>query len=192
MSDMSNTRLFILQKAAAIFYQHGYRATGIDFIAKSAGVTKSTLYHHFVNKDDLIAETLQFLSQFHRNNYQAVWARHDASPIDKLTALFDAMEIFFAERDCYGCPFINAAAEYSDRDSVPRKICHDHYAFLTDNLEVFAQEAQLLAPRELAEQLAMIIAGTYSAWVVAGYSQAARQGKKMAEMIIRQHTFMAS
>jgi AcrR family transcriptional regulator len=44
-----DTKTRILETAAQMFYKHGYRATGVDTIAKAVGITKATLYHHFEN-----------------------------------------------------------------------------------------------------------------------------------------------
>nr|MBP8252566.1 helix-turn-helix transcriptional regulator [Herpetosiphon sp.] len=45
--------------AARLFYQHGYRAVGVDLIAAESGIGKMTLYRHFASKDDLIVAFLR-------------------------------------------------------------------------------------------------------------------------------------
>ena len=37
----------LLQTAARLFDQHGYRAVGVDTIAAESGIGKMTLYRHF-------------------------------------------------------------------------------------------------------------------------------------------------
>ncbi len=174
----------ILDAAAKLFYKNGYKATGVEAIAKASDVTKATLYHHFANKEEIIQETLKYLGEYHKHNYQTVWNQKDLTPIKRLTILFDEMATSFKENDFYGCPFINAAGEYTDRDSEVRKICETHYSFLTDNLEQFAQNAKLSQPRLVAEQITNLIAGSYAAWFVGNIEDAATKGKLMAEMII--------
>ena len=49
----------IFQTAAHLFYQHGYRAVGVDTIAAESGIGKMTLYRHYASKDDLIAAYLK-------------------------------------------------------------------------------------------------------------------------------------
>ena len=44
----------ILHTAHDLFYREGIRATGIDRIIATAGVTKVTFYRHFPSKNDLI------------------------------------------------------------------------------------------------------------------------------------------
>lgn len=177
----------ILDAAAKLFYKNGYKATGVEAIAIASDVTKATLYHHFSNKDELINEALTYLSHLHRSSYQEAWNRKGLKPVERLTVLFDEMTDSFKDNDCYGCPFINAAGEYTERDSQVRKICEAHYSFLTDHLEQFARDAKLTKPRLVAEQIANLIAGSYTGWFVGNVASAAKQGKQMAEMVIAAH-----
>lgn len=45
--------------ALAVFGTRGYDATRMEHIAKAANVSKSSLYHHVANKEDLLAHALQ-------------------------------------------------------------------------------------------------------------------------------------
>jgi AcrR family transcriptional regulator len=188
MPQTKKSRETILDTASKLFYKHGYKATGVDAIAKAAGITKATLYHHFVNKDALIEEVLKYFSDHHKNGYIQAWNKKGLKPRQRLTVLFDEMATFFKEDDCYGCPFINAAGEYTDRESPARKICEAHYQFIISHLEQFARDAKLKQPRLVAEQIAGVITGSYTMWYVGNNKQAARQGKLMAEMIIESHS----
>ncbi|MBV8616502.1 MAG: TetR/AcrR family transcriptional regulator [Acetobacteraceae bacterium] len=51
----SPKRQLILDAAAILFTAHGYGAVSMDAIARSAGVSKATLYAHFGSKDQLFA-----------------------------------------------------------------------------------------------------------------------------------------
>jgi AcrR family transcriptional regulator len=187
MPKTRNGKKGILEAAAPLFYKNGYSATGVDAIAKAAGVTKATLYHHFSDKEALIEAVLQHLSDFYKAEYLKMWGQEGLTPQLRLTILFDEMGALFSEEDCYGCPFINAASEYSEPRSAVRKICQAHYQFLINHLEEFAREAMLTSPRQVAEQITTVIAGTYSAWYVANTNDAAKQGKQLAEQIIALH-----
>lgn len=187
MPKSMSTKARILDKAAQVFYEHGYKATGVDAIAKAAGITKATLYHHFRNKDELIEEALKYLSEYHRSNYIKAWNKKGLTPASRLTVLFDEMHECFKRPDFYGCPFINVAGEYTDRASGVRKICESHYAFVITHLEQFARDAGLAKPRIVAEQITGCITGAYSSWFAAGVKDAAKQGKKTAELIIAAH-----
>lgn len=46
----------ILEVAAQLFYEHGYRATTVDDIADALSVTKPFIYYHFRNKEDILKQ----------------------------------------------------------------------------------------------------------------------------------------
>ena len=46
------TRSRILDAAQGCFVQHGYDATGVAEICRSAGLSKGAFYHHFPSKLD--------------------------------------------------------------------------------------------------------------------------------------------
>ncbi|MEF3274097.1 MAG: TetR/AcrR family transcriptional regulator [Chloroflexus sp.] len=52
----SPTALRILDVAAHLFMQRGYRAVSINDIINAAGVTKPTLYYYFSDKEDLFVQ----------------------------------------------------------------------------------------------------------------------------------------
>lgn len=187
MPRTEKTRQKILDCSSKLFYKNGYRSTGVQAVAEACNVTKATLYHHFKDKDELIEESLKYLSDKHRRGYMEAWAREKDNPVDKLTVLFDEMAASFKDAEFYGCPFINAAGEYSNRSAPARRVCEQHYAFLISHLEQFAREAKLRAPEELAEGIAAIIAGAYTAWFVGGMSNSAATGKEAALMLIARH-----
>ena len=49
------TRDLILTQALELFAARGYDAVGVQELALAAGVTKPTLYHHFGNKEGVLA-----------------------------------------------------------------------------------------------------------------------------------------
>ncbi len=44
----------ILQRASLLFFERGYGATSIRDIAEAVGLSSSTMYHHFANKQDVL------------------------------------------------------------------------------------------------------------------------------------------
>src|SRR4030065_2658431 len=96
----------LFQPAARLFYQHGYRAIGVDTIAAESGIGKMTLYRHYPSKDDLIVAFLHqsnedFWSYFEQSTNDSATAR------EKLLAFFQALQNYAVSPECYGCPFIN-------------------------------------------------------------------------------------
>jgi AcrR family transcriptional regulator len=55
----------ILESASRLFYERGYGATSIRDIAEAVGISSSTMYHHFKNKQDVLyAVVSRFMSDF--------------------------------------------------------------------------------------------------------------------------------
>jgi AcrR family transcriptional regulator len=53
--ETSGKRQLMLDVARQLFMTHGYGAVTMDAVARGAGVSKATLYAHFVSKDRLFA-----------------------------------------------------------------------------------------------------------------------------------------
>ena len=54
--DRSQKREAVLQAAVRSFNENGFRATSLEEIAATLGVSKPTLYHYFAGKDDILFE----------------------------------------------------------------------------------------------------------------------------------------
>lgn len=53
-----DTRTRILRAAAALFHAYGFEGTSMKQIAAASGIQKSSLYHHFPGKQELLFEIL--------------------------------------------------------------------------------------------------------------------------------------
>lgn len=57
--DAAATRRALITAARAGFGTNGFAATTVDEIARSAGVTKGALYHHFSDKDEVFRAVVE-------------------------------------------------------------------------------------------------------------------------------------
>ena len=65
MKNDSETKNRIRIIAETLFAEKGFSATGIDEIARNAGITKSVIYYHYKNKDSILESIFQnFLSHY--------------------------------------------------------------------------------------------------------------------------------
>ena len=55
----------ILQAALSSFAGKGFEATSLDSLARSLGITKQTILHHFGSKDLLLEATMQHVGRRH-------------------------------------------------------------------------------------------------------------------------------
>ena len=68
----------------------GYARTTLTEVAKAAGLSHGLVLFHFETKEKLLAETLNFLAEEYRENWQAALARAGNDPADQLNALIEA------------------------------------------------------------------------------------------------------
>jgi AcrR family transcriptional regulator len=55
----------IMASASTLFYERGYAATSIRDIADAVGISSSTMYHHFTNKQDVLYAIMShFMTDF--------------------------------------------------------------------------------------------------------------------------------
>src|SRR6202049_3364385 len=104
----------ILRTADRLFYLQGIRAIGVDTIAAEIGISKRTLYNHFLSKDELI---VAYLSRRFRSATNS-----DLAPAEQILGAFDRVDRSFASSAFRGCPFVNAVAELSEPRHAANKI----------------------------------------------------------------------
>jgi len=152
----------LFQTAARLFYQHGYRAIGVDTIAAESGIGKMTLYRHYPSKDDLIVAFLRqsnedFWDYFEKSAQDAPTAR------EKLIAFFQALQAYVVSPACYGCPFLNVATEYPETDYAGHQVALEHKQAVRARFNQLAQQAGVRQPKALANALFLLMDGAYMA-----------------------------
>ena len=152
----------LFRTAARLFYQHGYRAIGVDTIAAESSIGKMTLYRHYPSKDHLIVAYLRnsnqdFWDQFEQITHDAPTAR------EKLQAFFEALQSYALSMECYGCPFINVAAEYPEADYAGHQVALEHKRSVLAKFQQLAEEAGARQPEALASALFLLMDGAYVA-----------------------------
>ena len=152
----------LFQTAARLFYQHGYRAVGVDSIAAESGIGKMTLYRHYPSKDDLIVAYLQDSNENFWKYFEL--STQDApSPSGKLLAFFSALQNYAVSPDCFGCPFINVAVEYPEAGYAGHQVALEHKQAVRARFRQLATEAGAYQPEALANALVLLMDGAYMA-----------------------------
>lgn len=152
----------LFQKAARLFYKHGYRAIGVDTIAAESGIGKMTLYRHYPSKDDLIVAYLKDSDELFWNNFEQI-TKDAATPREKLLAFFESLQEYVNSPACYGCPFLNVATEYPETEYSGHQIALAHKQSVRARFRQLAKEAGAQHPEVLADQLFLLMDGAYMA-----------------------------
>jgi len=118
MSKGEATRQRIIELAAPLFNQRGYKGCSLNAIMEATGLEKGGIYRHFENKEELAAEAFDF-----------AWAATVARRTDGLDAIQDHVDRLkehvsrFAYRSAIpgGCPLLNTAVDADDGNPVLRE-----------------------------------------------------------------------
>jgi TetR/AcrR family transcriptional repressor of bet genes len=90
-------RLQLIEATIATLAERGFSRTTLTDVARRAGLSHGLVLFHFQSKDNLLAETLDHLSDEYQSNWQAALAAAAPSPEAQLLALVRAD---FAPRVC--------------------------------------------------------------------------------------------
>lgn len=157
----------ILAVASDLFYREGIRAVGVDTVVERSRVSKTSLYRLFDSKDALIAAFAVEKDQV----FWAWWDHVEEQHADDPRALLDALLSGIAKRIGHpafrGCPFLNLAAEFPDKDHPGRVIARDNKEELRARLATIVAKLGVRDPIRTASQIALIINGAYASGLIA-------------------------
>ena len=153
-TERPGTRDRILAAATELFYAQGIRATSADRIIEVVGTTKVTFYRHFRTKGDLVVAYLQLQAAAEREWMES--ARQAGDPVASLRALATGIGAASCSPGFRGCPFINAAAEYSDAADPVRVAVDAHRQWTYRQFAEIAGEAPVNQPESVGRQLMIL------------------------------------
>jgi TetR/AcrR family transcriptional regulator, regulator of autoinduction and epiphytic fitness len=147
---IERTRVAVLTAALEVLGRAGYAAFTMEAVARSAGVARSTIYRHWPNKIDLIAEALERLNQQPRPSIRTGTARED------IEQLLEHLADVFANSVFSAC--IPALIEAAERHPEVAGFLHSYSArrrqTLVDVLRGGIREGEL--PADLDPELAAL------------------------------------
>lgn len=181
---MADKRELLVSKAMELFAEGGYTAVGIDRILAEAGVAKMTLYKYFPSKTDLILEVLTKRDDYFRTSLRAA-AESKKTTATKIQALFTWHDEWFNRPDFNGCMFINAAAEFHDRDSPIHLMAARHKELIVDYIESILKIEYGARSRKLARQINLLLDGAIDAAHVIGEKHAATDAWDVAKGLLQ-------
>ncbi|MCS3514162.1 TetR/AcrR family transcriptional regulator [Pseudomonas grimontii] len=185
MNDIpgNETRDIILDVTEKLIYRHGIAATGMDFLVKTAGVSRKSIYRYFANKDELVIAALQ-----RRDARWMQWLRAEVERVDgsgdRLLALFDALRTWFGSADFRGCAFINTSGETGDPHDPVRLLAKAHKQKLFEYALELCQAHGTPDPERQAAHLLILIDGAITVALVMGDSTAADNAQCMARTLL--------
>jgi Transcriptional regulator len=154
-------KIKILAVADDLFYTEGIHTVGVDRIIAEAHVTKATFYKHYRAKELLIVAYVKRRDTQARDYVAGLRSQLD-DPSEVLRTLVDEIGKEAQRPGFHGCPYINAAAQFSDPEHPVRKAVADHRAWYHATLTELFAEAGHPRPAEGADDLLLARDGALS------------------------------
>jgi AcrR family transcriptional regulator len=153
----------LLDAAESLFYRDGIRAISVDAVVERAGVNKMSVYRQFSSKDDLVVAYLRRMDARFRERVERSIAKHPGEPAQALVqSIIDLVERA-SNPDYRGCPFVNVACEFADREHPARVSVACNKEYLMARLLELSTAAGAADPQLLADSLALLVEGVYAA-----------------------------
>lgn len=115
--NAKSTRVLLLETAAGLMHESGFRSTSLDQILERAGMTKGALYYHFKNKQEL---GLAVVDELYRPMILGEWRQvfsWSSDPVANLEQFFNKKRAGAClEGVRCGCPLNNLAQEMAAVD----------------------------------------------------------------------------
>lgn len=153
----------LLAAAARLFYQHGYRAVGVDAIAEESGVGKMTLYRHFPSKEHLIVAYLNEADAQFWRWFDQTTGPFPGQPRQQLLAFFGAVQAIVTNPICLGCPFLNAAVDFPPPDHPGHRVALEHKRAARARFRELAEQVGARDPARVGDQLYLIMDAAFMA-----------------------------
>lgn len=175
----------LIEAANELFYAHGLRAVSVDKVIDRAGTTKVTFYRHFQSKDDLIVAYLEYRAALERDGVEAAIVHGDGDVDATLRLISGHTGTMACTPGFRGCPFINAAAEYPDRDSPVRQVVDTHRDWWTSAFERLVAPLGLADAAAAADDLMLLRDGVMVAGYLGDPSKVAASFLRSCQAVIR-------
>ncbi len=83
-------RTQLIEATISTLATRGYSRTTLTEVARTAGLSHGLVLFHFETKEKLLGETLAYLAEEYRQNWQAALNRAGTSPAEQLNAMIEA------------------------------------------------------------------------------------------------------
>jgi AcrR family transcriptional regulator len=184
----SPTRRRLVEAAVRRFYRDGFRNVGLDQVLADVGISKTAFYKHFDCKEDLVLAALEMKNQWLQDTFREMIRERggDAAP-DQLRALLDVVDRIIDADDYQGCIFVNVALEFPLPHEPAHVAAAQHKQAIEEIVHELAARAGAADPRQLAQELCLIMEGAYVTRQVTGNKLSIAVARRVADSVLAAH-----
>lgn len=179
--DGATAREQALDAAEMLFYGRGVQSVGMDEVRAASGVSLKRLYQLFPAKEVLVEAYLERRDLRWRGRLAEFVARRE-EPRERILAVFDWLEEWFAEPDFRGCAWINAYGELGATSERVADRVRAHKRAFREYLGALVAEAGL--PGALAGPLFLLAEGAMVTAGIEGATAPAAQAREAARLLL--------
>lgn len=172
----------LLNAAEGAFYARGIQAVSMDDLREASGLALRRIYQIYPGKDEIAVAFLRrrhhaMMTSIAADIEQAVGAR------EKVAALFDYLENWFAQPDFRGCPWMNAYGELGPTSPAIAAEVHHHQREFQALVTDLAQDAGS-SPAD-AHAIYLLVEGAVSVAAVQHRVAPAVDARRAAERLLQ-------
>ncbi|SHH57199.1 TetR/AcrR family transcriptional regulator [Streptomyces sp. 3214.6] len=179
--DSATAREQALDAAEKLFYGRGVQSVGMDDVRGASGVSLKRLYQLFPAKEQLVEAYLERRDVRWRGRLARSVARQE-DPRERILAVFDWLEEWFAEPDFRGCAWINAYGELGATSERVARQVRAHKEAFRDYLGGLVADAAL--PPALTGPLFLLAEGAMVTAGIGGGAAPAVQAREAARLLL--------
>jgi AcrR family transcriptional regulator len=179
-----DARARIVDTAYDLFSVYGLRAVGIDRIVAESGVAKTTLYHHFRSKEELVLAVLERRDELWTKGWlETAVEAAGGTAAERLLRVFDVFDEWFRRDDYEGCLFANSLLESRWGSAQVRAASGERLAEVRTYLQRLAEEAGIRGADNFARQWQILLLGAVVA-AFGGDHDAALRARSAASLLL--------
>ncbi|MEC0127324.1 TetR/AcrR family transcriptional regulator [Paenibacillus pabuli] len=96
-----------VEVAAQLFLRQGYSYVSMDEVVRASGVSKSNIYYHFKNKEELLQAVVQYWIAQYESGLYLLLSQRDREVTERIYSFIASLSAGMEGRDYKGsCPFI--------------------------------------------------------------------------------------
>lgn len=153
----------ILKTASDLFYRLSINSVGIDRIIAESGVAKMTFYKHFPSKAALISAYLRYKSIIWFQMLASATEAPGLSPVERVLAIFDALDKPLRSLSFRGCSFTRGLAEFGPEANTPevQATIAEYFKQLQDFVSALIKPLEVRDPEGTLIQILSLIQGSF-------------------------------